>query len=391
MATNIHIPVRSARRCIVRQAATKFTFVTAPIVTSLALALSGPLNTGPELAKATSPAGNPLLRASATSSGALEKKVPFRWRQPAWSPNGTTLAFGGGSVGSRGLFRSTPTGKHLRAIALDRANYSDPEPQEVEWAPHGTKIAWAERRLIDTRVPTIFVSDASRRGKEQVARGAEIAWAPSGSLIAYAGSIGIHLVRPTGKWDRRLTSGHFDDDPTWSPHGGYIAFSRRTSPEGSSYAGFIYVMRRDGTGLHKLTTRVSSAPSWSPDGRQIAYIGGVFGGADNGLYVIDADGTNERLLSSSPEGSGPPIAWSPDGSALAFTRYPGTEAAGEIVIVSRDGSSQRLLVPNGDEPAWSPNGKKLAYAGSARGCAWYGVFVVDTRGGKPRRVTPCRR
>ena len=58
MATNTHIPVRSARRCIVRRAAAKFFFVTAAaIATSAALALSGALNAGPELAKATSPTG----------------------------------------------------------------------------------------------------------------------------------------------------------------------------------------------------------------------------------------------------------------------------------------------------------------------------------------------
>jgi len=58
MATNTHIPVRSARRCIVRSAVSKFVFVTAvAIATSTALAFSGALNAGPELAKATRPAG----------------------------------------------------------------------------------------------------------------------------------------------------------------------------------------------------------------------------------------------------------------------------------------------------------------------------------------------
>jgi murein DD-endopeptidase MepM/ murein hydrolase activator NlpD len=58
MATNIHIPVRSARRCIVRSAASKFVFVTAvAIATSSALAFLGALKAGPELARATSPTG----------------------------------------------------------------------------------------------------------------------------------------------------------------------------------------------------------------------------------------------------------------------------------------------------------------------------------------------
>ena len=60
-----------------------------------------------------------IALASATSSAAPETKLPFHWRQPSWSPSGKALAFGGGSNLSYGLFRSAPTGKHLRPIAVE--------------------------------------------------------------------------------------------------------------------------------------------------------------------------------------------------------------------------------------------------------------------------------
>ena len=75
--------------------------------------------------------------------------------------------------------------------------------------------------------------------------------------------------------------------------------------------GDIYVVNADGTGLRRLTQGMD--PSWSPDGTQIAFVRWT---EPWGIYAINADGSNERLLFSSNVARSP--VWSPDGSQLAF-------------------------------------------------------------------------
>jgi dipeptidyl aminopeptidase/acylaminoacyl peptidase len=75
--------------------------------------------------------------------------------------------------------------------------------------------------------------------------------------------------------------------------------------------GDIYVVNADGSGLSRVTQGMD--PSWSPDGSQIAFVRWT---APWGIYLADADGTNERLLFSSNVARAP--AWSPHGDQLAF-------------------------------------------------------------------------
>ena len=80
----------------------------------------------------------------------------------------------------------------------------------------------------------------------------------------------------------------------------------------------VYVMEPDGTRRRRLTrTSVSdeTAPAWSPDGRKIAFARN--GSGDDGIYVMDADGSDVRRLTS---GQDLEPSWSPDGTQLAFTR-----------------------------------------------------------------------
>jgi len=140
----------------------------------------------------------------------------------------------------------------------------------------------------------------------------------------------------------------------------------------------ILVMNADGTGLMNLTNTPDtneSSPSWSADGTRIAYFEGW--GADT-LMVMDADGTNRIALtaaSTSPFGSRP--TWSPGGRQIAFVaNRPGSPVSiqADLVVIDLDTLSETVIsrptsfggaLADADEiePAWSPDGERIAFAG----------------------------
>jgi TolB protein len=158
--------------------------------------------------------------------------------------------------------------------------------------------------------------------------------------------------------------------PTWSPDGKQIAFSTSTGEEGD-----IYVMNSDGTELTRLTDLpgVEIEPVWSPDGERNAFSTEWVDRAD--VYVMNSDGSELRRLTDPAEGESSP-AWSPDGDMLAYAR--GSDELAKIVIANDDDSDQREVVPpSGDQlsvgaPVWSPDGKQLAFTDQSA------IWVVDS-------------
>ncbi len=150
---------------------------------------------------------------------------------------------------------------------------------------------------------------------------------------------------------------------------GQIAFasSRSGIPQ-------IYIMNLDMTGLSLLTNMEGGAcqPTWSPDGAQIAFISpcrarGDFTETlyrDSSIYVMNADGTGQRLVTTVP-GSDFEPAWSPDGKRIAFTSL--RDGKKDIYLLTVDtGAIVRLTTVNGDvqensEPSWSPFGNQIVY------------------------------
>ena len=156
----------------------------------------------------------------------------------------------------------------------------------------------------------------------------------------------IYLMDADGTNQKRLTDNNFvDDDPTWSPDGKKIAFLSQN--ELGALA--IFVMNGDGTAKTEITP-VSVTEyhdkiiSWSPDGRQL-----VINHA-NGIDIVDADDSNRRFLTS---GSNP--AWSPDGSKILFVGSDG------LANINPDGTGLHSLSLLGFYPDWSPDGLQITY------------------------------
>jgi hypothetical protein len=112
---------------------------------------------------------------------------------------------------------------------------------------------------------------------------------------------------------KRLTNNSaFDLSPSWSPDGKKIAFD---SLRDGNYE--IYVMNVDGSGIKRLTNSPAhdGVPSWSPDGKKIAFSSDRDGNDE--IYVMNADGSDQKRLTNNPAVDGCP-SWSPDGKKLAF-------------------------------------------------------------------------
>ena len=146
----------------------------------------------------------------------------------------------------------------------------------------------------------------------------------------------------------------------------------------------IYVMGADGKNQRQITDNpaTDSSPDWSPNGKSIVFYSERDGNSE--IYVMDADGKNQRQITDNPAKDRDPD-WSPNGKSIVFhSKRDGNE---EIYVMDVDGKNQRRLTddPAKDEsPAWSPDGKSIAFHSKRDGN--YEIYVMDADGKKQRRL-----
>lgn len=232
-----------------------------------------------------------------------------------------------------------------------------------------TKIAFASRWAGEYEIYTMnldgsAVTALTSNDKDDV----NPVWSPDGTKIAYQsyqdGQAEIYTMNADGSGQTRLTwDGSYDGEPSWSPEGDKIAFTS-TRP---GYAS-IWVMGIDGSEVKQLTGPIySDSPTWSPDGSQIAYQG-YWDSGPWGLMVMNADGTDQRLVYSISTGDIVeiwPNSWSPDGRYIAFTQiyfinYGGTWYWIAAFLLYHDlatGSCSNPIIAGGVE--WYPDVQTL--------------------------------
>jgi Tol biopolymer transport system component len=175
----------------------------------------------------------------------------------------------------------------------------------------------------------------------------------------------IYVMNADGTGVTRLTySLGGDITPAWSPDGKRIAFAstrNAASPAtGSKDALDIYVMNADGSSVTQLTHRVGvdGVPSWSPDGKQIAFVSDRdTPGAAVNVYTMTADGTRVTPITFFTAANVERVAWSPGGKQIAFS-------TNQVFVVNADGSQLTTLTwgPAANaSPSWSVDGKQIAF------------------------------
>ena len=218
-----------------------------------------------------------------------------------WSPAAKLLAFtqvrGSGNAKRYDVWVVGPGGKGLRRVTKDGATGF---------------VTWARGRLVVSRGGKLVVlsPQGARLGKLSTAFGSadELAWSRDGRRIAYTSSGRLYSADAHGKGKRALTPARQDfvvANPSWSPDGSRVAFSvitQKALDNGLVETMAIWTVGADGKGARRLTRGnvQDAAPTWSPDGRRIAFMRSPAAGGRSDLWVVGADGRGVHELTRSP-------------------------------------------------------------------------------------------
>jgi TolB protein len=148
----------------------------------------------------------------------------------------------------------------------------------------------------------------------------------------------------------------------------------------------IYIADYDGANQRRVTVNraLNIFPTWSPDGRAIAYTSYRRANSPD-VYISNIyQGTLENPLKG--QGQNWLAAWSPDGTRLAFTSN--RDGNPELYVINRDGTGLRRLTTHpavDTTPTWSPAGNEIAFTSDRSGTPQ--IYVVSASGGAPRRIT----
>src|SRR5919108_165795 len=301
-------------------------------------------------------------------------------KELSWSPDGTRLAYTFGNElyvfdSPNGTQRLLPTG-----VGVDSGS-------RPAWSPDGRALAFVSVKMEveaepgrsaptgSTSTPSdLYMINLENGTVSQLTTGrqtADPAWAPGPQLV-YSSLVQRHwelFIVDAGGEHRRLSDGFatINRRASWSPNGAQIAFLRA----GAGSEPHLNTIRPDGSGLRELSTLpidvvLGTQPAWSPDGSMLVVTTSVNSPVDlltgntpgRDLYVVAADGSNERRLTESGERgiSDRAPTWSADGSRLAFEsleREKSSESA--IYTVRADGKCEtRVVAVEGWRPAWQP-------------------------------------
>jgi Tol biopolymer transport system component len=315
------------------------------------------------------------------------------WISPALS-KGITYKFGIRAENESGEEeKNADAAVSVKVIPLKQLTLQSSRDVEPRWSPGGSKIFYSSNYNIWE------MNGFDGSGKKQLTQkgGENPGCSPDNSKIVFMsnrnGERNVWITNIDGSTQQILTTESANYGPTWSPDGKMIAFASRRWRNGK-----IWRMKPDGSDQQYLTTGGSDdwAPDYSPDGSRI-----VFASIRTGkihVWAMNADGSGQRQLTFDPGDktlathgwSGP--VWSPDGRFIAFSH--GIDSNHDNKIDWRDNDNIWTMNADGskilpitfscsyddENPAWSPDGTKIAFASNRNGNRdiWITDYLYDS-------------
>lgn len=273
------------------------------------------------------------------------------------------------------------------------------------------RIMTGERGPFDTRIifvaeqtgnRELYMCDSDGYNLVQITNNKSInispTWSPDGKYIAHTsyvlGNPDIYILPIEGGKPKRITSGRgLNYGADWSWANNRIAFASSDNPTNNQE---IYTIKPDGTDLRQVTHdpwSIDVSPTWSPDGKYIAFVSNRYGDKPQVLVIPANGGTAKRISRTGGYNTDPtwsPIGWSEQEYLVA---YCGRAGGGlDILAVRLDFSLEVLqsigviTMPGADEtPSFSPDGRFVVYSRGAQ--KNYDIYMASLREAKPRRIT----
>jgi Tol biopolymer transport system component len=302
---------------------------------------------------------------------------------PSWSPDGSRLAFWRETGQFFSIAVTDPGGRTIAIIPTRQATgdprstgYAGGAGGPLAWSPDSKRLAcWMWVGTQGSMIPLMFVVPLDGSEPRQIGDPAIPAvdpiWSPDGDQIAFAGvgatfsaagiaadSSGVFVMDADGANVHRVshvtrTVEQHDSqsfrEPQWQPGGDLIAF--QASADG--VRSHVFVVLSDGTGERDLTRESGASPldedawpSWSPDGRQIAFTRWV-SGSTGGYHpvIVNADGTMAMIFADLAV-DGTILTWSPDGTTvLAYVTHPQTGIGRVVELIDVAGARPTRSIP----------------------------------------------
>ena len=264
-------------------------------------------------------------------------------------------------------------------------------------APAATNAAFGGangRIFFDTGSPGREIASISPEGDDRrsIAQGSDPAVAPDGREIAYVRGDDLYLASRDGSDELRLTNSDVAERaPSFSPSGNKLVYATKTDSSGPGRAepGHVFTIGLNDGDRTRLTQSdaTDSDPSYSPSGNKISFTRPDDDG-NTQLMKMNADGSNRDQLTTGRHAIARP-SWSPDGSRIAFSDNLADGVS--LYSVEPDGSDPVRLTFGGNEfdPSYSPSGNKIVYSGQA-GEETKALFVMHSSGlfGTERLTAP---
>jgi Tol biopolymer transport system component len=275
------------------------------------------------------------------------------------------------------------------ALALPGAAPAAYPGADGELAFTSTQDGGARHIFVDSAAGIVDLTGASSSASELQPK-----FSPDGREILFTrfapglSNSQIFVMSTNGTQRTQLTNTPTgNSDATWSPDGTEIAFVSARDTEGPN----IFIMRSDGTGVRQIThdSAGKSELAWSPRGDRIAFVRVPAGGGDREIYSIKTNGSGLTDLTNDPASYDVDPAWSPDGTKLAYSGpfQPGESVGGDLWVMNAEGSGKQPLVhennkySDGSFPAWSPDGNTVAFTAN-NGTGYYHVWSIPVSGGQ---------